>query len=321
MNEANQSKPIKEVYIGADPEFLILDGFKILDASMHDYTIRNYGSIGHDGHRFIAELRPNYSSDPLQVVRNMREILVSKINHSPKFGDYNFYAGSHYREKSLGGHIHFSSNFPEFKQMSKANFLHFTQILDNYVAACSILLENVEDGKKRRKSGDYGFYGDWRPQNWGFEHRTCSSWISSPHIANSLLCLSKVVMHEILNNPNFPFKVFNCNDDFHYMKVDNLRKRFPQIWADIQRMSLYNQYKPYLHLIYNFVNQKRTWHPKHLKLKEAWGIISIPEERKENSPRFKTISLDSIWGKEFKKNNDEDTYHRKYNDYWDAPAN
>lgn len=294
----HEKTPIKEVYLGADPEFLILDKFKILDASLHNFKVTNFGSIGHDGHKWIAELRPNYSNDPLQIIQNMRAIMISKINHDPKFANYDFLAGSYYQEKSLGGHIHFSSNSPDIKQMARVTngYLNWTYILDNYVTLCTILLENVDEGKKRRHSGDYGFYGDWRPQSWGFEHRTCSSWISSPHIAAAILCLSKVVMHEILNNPNFPFRVKDCYDDFHYMKVDKLRSRFPEIWCDIQKMSLYGKYKPYIDLIYNFVSKRKNWCSSNKKLKESWGIINHKEEMPVNYPRFKSISMDSIWG-------------------------
>lgn len=319
MENYKEHKQIKEIQLGCDPEFLILDRFKILDASLHNFAVKNFGSLGNDGHKYIAELRPNYSSNPLDLIHNMRGIMISKIHQNPKFAEYDFYAGSYYQEKSLGGHIHFSSSCNSIKNMSDNQKENCTFILDNYLTACSILLESIEDGKKRRQSGDYGFYGDWRPQTWGFEHRTCSSWIASPAISAALLCLAKVIMHEIVNNPNFPFQILNCNDEFHYMRIEKIRARFPKIWRDIQSMSLYPKYKPYVDLIYTLVDKKLTWFPKNKKLKEAWGIINT-KVISNNYERFKPISIETIWrnvGKEMPKPKvKEDTFgYDNYGNY------
>lgn len=265
-----------EVNVGADPEFVICNGDKILDASLHRFVVKQFGSMGNDGHKFIAELRPNFSKNPLDVVYNMREIMSRKISHDPEFLNYDFHAGSSFKGKRLGGHIHFSIDGILTEIL---NFNIAAEILDNYLGIFSILLEDSMGALNRRKIVDdyqYGFASDWRnqPEYGGFEYRSCSSWLVSPHVSAAFLCLGKIILYEILNNPGFSFKTYDCGDDFIYVRKTNLLNRFDTIWTDIQNFKLYPCYRPYIDLLYILVRKNLTWFPK-VKLKEAWGIVDI----------------------------------------------
>ncbi len=105
---------------------------------------------------------------------------------------------------------------------------------------------------KNGKEIKYGCATNWRPQEWGFEYRSCSSWVMSPHISAAFLCLGKVVFHEFLNNPRFAFRDYDYSDDFMTMKKSVILNRFPLIWRDIQSMMLYPHFKPYIDFLYTF---------------------------------------------------------------------
>lgn len=299
----------RRVAIGCDPEFIILNGNTLIESKIHNFKTVNYGKLGHDGGGYykIFEFQPNYSLNPLDVVNNIRGIFLGKVRNNPEFLNYNFKAGSFAHETPLGGHIHFSS--PDINLIdSVVNFTHASRILDNYVGAISVLLEDTHSGKKRRdwntedmgehggimpkngKEVKYGCATNWRPQKWGFEYRSCSSWVMSPQISAAFLCLGKVVFHEFLNNPKFTFKEYDYSDDFLTMKKSVILNRFPSIWKDIQSMSLYKHFKPYIDFLYILISKNCNWENSRLGMKEQWGIINCYKNNiiiKNNIPLLK----------------------------------
>ena len=132
--------------------------------------------------------------------------------------------------------------------------------------------------------------GDYRVQPWGLEYRSMSSWLSSPYIASAMLCLSKTVMYEMVNNSKFDWHKFAVKSDFPTMNHKRIIPLFPKIWEDITKMHLYQLYKPYLDLIYFLVTNKRTWLPT-TSLKDNWGVIDM-------TPCISSkINIDLIWNR------------------------
>lgn len=262
--------------IGADPEFCCVDGRTLIESAA--YT-NNQDPFGCDGNGVTFEVRPEPSKCPLEVVGNIHDIFARKCHSDKQFLRFNWKAGSYYADCPLGGHIHFGiSN-------RRIPFEISARVLDNYVAAITLLIEHKNQGLRRREA--YGRMSDIRPQDWGFEYRTCSSWITSPYVAAAVLCLSKTVMYEIANNPQFEPKRFVEPVDFNKMNVEKVLGLFPQMWKDITSMKLYQVYKPYIDLLYMLVTKKLTWFPN-TNMKDAWGLINM-----ENT--LDKIQMNVIW--------------------------
>lgn len=227
------------------------------------------------------EVRPSPSKNPIEIVHNIRDIFIRQTIEKPSFLKYNWISGSFHRDLPIGGHVHFGLNDKQISHKFAVN------LLDNYVGVISILLENKNDGLERRKHG-YGEMGDYREQDWGFEYRPMSSWLSSPYIATAIIALSKTIVYESLNNPKFDWHTCVESDDFKNMNQDKLREKFPKIWKDITKMTLYQNYKPYIDLLYFLITNNLTWLSA-TGMKDSWGIIDMKK------CISKKVSLDVIW--------------------------
>jgi hypothetical protein len=269
--------------IGADPEFLCVKGASEIIRAGDVVDDPESGLIGADGNGVTFEARPQPSEDPLEVVTNIHRIFSGLVQEKPEFNSYRWIAGSHAYQYPLGGHIHFGL------RGDKVSARDGTNLLSQYVGCLTLLMENKAQGQKRR--GSYGGMLEYREQDYGFEYRTPASWLTSPHVAAAVLCLSKTVLFELLNNKSFdPQNRFN-EDDFYRMDVDKVREKFPEIWKEITKMKLYQPLKPYIDTIHHCVVNKLNWFPKG-GLKEAWGIMdvvgSVPKTQ---------VTLETIWAR------------------------
>jgi hypothetical protein len=160
------------------------------------------------------------------------------------------------------------------------------------------LLEDRASGLQRRHTPNwegkfYGFKDEYRTKGINrWEHRTMSSWITSPYVAAAILCLSKVVMYEVLNNPFFNPDIDFPNAVFVQMKTDEVRKKFPAIWKQIKKMKLYPKYKKYIDVIKFLVDNERNWFPSS-SMKEAWGLVRA-EPPKKLEP-INLIEIEKVW--------------------------
>ena len=254
--------------IGADPEFACSQHGRIISAE--DYVEVGDGEgFGADGNHVTFELRPAPSNNPLEIVNNIRNIFIQQVIKQPKFLDFTWVSGSWYKGYALGGHVHFGLSNSQINQCDAV------KILDSYVGSLCLLIEKKVDAQKRRRTR-YGCMGDMRIQDWGFEYRPMSSWLSSPYVAAAMLCLSKAVMYEIMNNSEFQWNTYVTPSDFQKVDQDRLRKEFPKIWKDITKLHLYQAYKPYIDLIYFMIKNKLTWLPK-TDMKQCWGIMDMKQ--------------------------------------------
>jgi len=291
----------KDFTIGADPEFLIFDeNNEIIAADKWGNEEDNFGADAGD---INFEVRPTPSYSPLEVVNNIHEIFLQQIFKESKFANvYSWKAGSYFSPHRsfydngypLGGHIHFGTKGIIAGRDS-------TKILSQYVGACSILIEDRKEGQKRRAGEEeyycYGQPNNFRTQNYGFEYRTPSSWITSPYVAAAILCLAKTVLFEVINNTSFKPGNYANKEDFKEMNTTKVKLHFPKLWDDVKKMALYPIYKQYLEFIPFLVDNNRNWFPK-CGMKAAWGVIDVNALPKQN------ITLDSIWG-HYKENSNK----------------
>jgi hypothetical protein len=264
------TKNVIDFTMGADPEFVCLDGDdKVVKASSSCEWERgsDRDKLGADGNGIVFEVRPKPTTDPLKIVHDIHSTFMKHIGKFPKFANYKWLAGSCQKNMIIGGHVHFG-----FKPTT-ATHQDYTYMLSQYVGSISILLEDKTQGKRRRN--DYGFYGDHREQTYGLEYRSMGSWLTSPYIASAFLCLSKIVMFEALNNPNFNISPnFFSASDFDLMNTDRIRSKFPEIWAAITKTVLYQVYKPHVDILYYLVEKKLSWFPKEYNMNNSWGLVS-----------------------------------------------
>lgn len=317
----------KEFNVGMDIEWVTTETSKVIDPKPHAFVIKNYGNMGWDGvsgNSMIFEARPHYSANPITVVNNLERILRKKVELNPKFLDYTFHAGGCYRDKYLGAHLHYGLSKED---KNTIDYGDLTRVLDNYLGLASVLLENREQGLKRRKTG-YGLVGPddepYRIKNYGAEYRVCSSFFVSPHVTAAFTCLFKVVVFEYLNNPGFYFKRVDFNNHFFKMDINGLRVFFPEMWADVQKMKLYPKFKCYIDLIYTLVSKKLGWTPRKLGIKEVWGFIRVRNNNVDYNTdydtdyKFKSVPMSNIWGSKLDLKEDYNNWKKHI---WDKEFN
>lgn len=277
--------------IGADPEFLCVDNRGRTVPSSSALADSNNDEFGCDGNGTTYELRPEPSRNPMKIVNNIRDIFIRQTIEQPKFLGYKWIAGSWHNRYPLGGHVHFGLTKNQIDHPTAVNFL------DHYVGLISLLLENPVQGRRRRSDG-YGHMGDMRnDHDWGFEYRPMSSWLSSPYVAAAMLCLSKTVMFEVMNNPKFQWHKFALPEHFESVDHPKILAKFPEIWKDITKMHLYQHYKPYLDFIYFLVSNKLSWLSTN-SMRDTWGVVSMEPCLTDK------VGIDFIWNR-FINMNDE----------------
>lgn len=289
--------------IGADPEFCcITESSNVVRADAILPWSAMEDALGIDGSGFCLEARPYPSVDPLQVVRNIHDILLN-WSGSHNVVHYKWIAGSRWGSNALGGHIHFGIKTCK----SSGEAYNASSFLSQYLAPLSILIEKHSDARFRRISRQYGYPTDYRTNHHGFEYRTPSSWITSPYIAAAHLCLAKALMYDYLfvKTKRFPiFFALPSLDEIQnagevssevlrpYMHREMCHSYFNDIWRQVTQLTLYPLYKAYIDIFHYLITNKLTWFPK-CSMREAWGI---PDKQKLGQlPQSDSLSLSNIW--------------------------
>lgn len=266
--------PKHKIILGSDWELYIGKNRKIAQ-------FEESGMIDWDGSMQIREGRTIASENPLEIVSDIRNTFIKQIKKNPEVLNNHWAAGSYYNHP-IGGHIHIDTPDNIFKQK-------FAQDIDQYLGVICLLLEKRKDGLKRRsKYWNYGQYGSYRSCSYGVEIRSLSSWITSPYIATAVLCLAKIIANEILNN-GFQAKTYVTSNQFNKMKTDEIRPKFPEIWAEIEKMELFKEYEEYIRIIPKLINAKKTWIPKQ-SFKEVWSLVGFDTKPIK-------ITYNNIWQK------------------------
>lgn len=216
--------------MGADPEFAIILQNKRIEArsiiseilkgkkeftkteryngSAGGFDMGKFGNIGWDGACETAEIRPNPSDKPEEIVNNINQMFTA-------FGKYMsiFELTTLSQHASIGGHIHFEANKDWTTQKQKS--IH-TQMVSFYMPI--LMGENKINLALRIRQG-YGAMTDYRFDNQGdndnnrvktYEFRCPSAeWLTSPKIAQAVLAYLGVIYNEIINHPK---NIKNCKD-------------------------------------------------------------------------------------------------------------
>ena len=171
------SFPGERITFGADPEFELVKGRRIVRASgaVPRGEVRlPWGAIGVDGAGDPLELRPVPGTTPRELVDNVGRLLlaVPKVVGGVPSTMCEMYP--------IGGHLHIG-----FRNrrgvMNHAE--EIVQAIDGELGEVFYSLNS-----RRRRESSYGRRGDWRSQEWGIEYRTPPAAIwSHPEAAMAFL--------------------------------------------------------------------------------------------------------------------------------------
>jgi len=263
----------KEVTLGADPEFILInrDTGKMIPASQF---FPRFGTVGCDSVRIpnrqqrpIGEVRPEPSTSPLVLAENIRKTLMQAIKLLP-YNNIEWLAGSQPASNyPIGGHIHFS-NIELSSKLLRA--------LDNYLAIPVMLLEDPATSKLRRTK--YGLLSDFRIKEYGgFEYRTISSWLVTPEISKGVLCLSKLIASNYTALTANHFTRIDLQKAFYDGDKLMLRDAFNQTWKAIMALPQAKEYASYLEPLYDMCQNMQSW-DESVDIRETWGI-PIPQKK------------------------------------------
>ena len=134
----NKPKSKKQITIGADPEFLIYGKYK-KNPKLADYknlkhagniiiSHHSYDELGLDGCTDLGELRPQPSTSPHTLTKNIKGLFNKFYT---EYGDKYFIETGGGCEHSIGGHIHIGHEF--FKNYTNAQIKPLLQLLDAFL--------------------------------------------------------------------------------------------------------------------------------------------------------------------------------------------
>jgi len=266
-------KQRKTITIGSDPEFIFVQGNEKHSAADVFRTKGIEGSssssveIGVDGCSSTGELRPKYATTPKKHFENIKKLIEKLTTISGN--DFKVFSGNYPHCTSLGGHIHFG-NFSRTKYMDR-----MVAALDIFLSLPLLMIEETDSAKMRRKSS-YGKLSDARRQEWGVEYRSPASWLTTPQITESVLCLSYVIVDHVINNDNFTPNKYLLTyiknaDAFNKAKKDVIEKFIVYIYEEVTKMDLFSTYKDEINVLFNMVLKHEEWDTKEDILK-AWGF-------------------------------------------------
>ena len=212
--------------LGTDPELVLVNTIDDVVLNALDY-LPKAAKFGVDGHRFIAELRPEPAATPKDLVTNIRRTLAlggKKIQH------LTWLSGAYKHRKPLGGHIHFGNIDASDKILDA---------LDHYLAILLAVTEDPEEAGRRRTTvfygnNPYGLLGDLRRKPWGFEYRTPSSFLISPALARGILVAAKAIVLEEAEKGKRAYSEIGSalRKKFQFKSEDFYRLNRPEIFKE-----------------------------------------------------------------------------------------
>jgi hypothetical protein len=183
--------------IGADIEFSVYDTDMIFHSATEYVPDSQDGQIGTDGNVETLEIRPDYSTKPLEVVENIETLLRKLATVLPDGHDLLGGGGLQLR-RSTGIHIHFANTSMDASRgdtrLGVENFCAWLDLLLSYpvLTYCQ--------GVKRADE-QYGQYGDYRNSRThhgfphvGFEYRTLPTVCINRQITEAVFVIAKMCL-------------------------------------------------------------------------------------------------------------------------------
>ncbi len=240
--------------LGADPEFVLRNPDGSLELASK--YLSKKGRVGCDDiwtnrdrtQLPIAELRPEPSTQPRQLVINLYKTMIlasKKISNR----EVQWLAGALPIDGfPIGGHIHFS-------RIWLNSFL--LRAFDNYITLMITLFEDRTGIRRRPK---YGFLGDFREQfHGGFEYRTLPSWLVSPLLTKGIIALAKLVAENYIFLYQNPLQDSYLQEAYYKGDKERLRPVVKKLWSELKQLREYDLYKEYLDPLETLINDSYHW--------------------------------------------------------------
>jgi len=309
FKEKEKEKPVLNIYMGADPEFLLFDNNNSIIRA--NSLIPKEGLIGSDG--AMVEIRPNPAQCPSTLVQNMLSIFKNAAQSS-KIKDYIWKASIYYkdtqRDYPVGGHIHIG-NPPNIKKVTsyqrESLFAVFNKIMDELLALPLIKLDGDELGRSRRSNCQmamgnqgYGYFGEWRMCDGRLEHRTLSGlWLMHPVVAECVIGTAKAIgeaMHSVIEDNNYDTALFKHPDvslsdhkvlyrpEFNDWESIGLTSIMKCTTSSSVMSTMLNQSKArnitkkFLSIWYNKMKELPTYHKYDKYINKLYEILLLPKD-------------------------------------------
>ena len=253
-----------EFKLGADPEFVLTmqgrkvdakqtmqialsrkPGFKA-DRNDMGFDVEPYGNIGWDGASSTAEIRPNASYKPQDVVNNLGGMFKAFVKHI-SFCDMSTIS----EYSSVGGHLHFEIPKGEKWTAEKKNMIHrrmasfyLPLIISENKTNLNIRLKQTYGALKDNRIEQKFKYEDGAP-GFTYEFRVPSAeWLTTPKLAQATIAYMGVVYHEVLKHP----KNFSKFNDIIYKsdKQGDALQTLAIMEFDILTQSILSKIKKYI---------------------------------------------------------------------------
>lgn len=259
--------PQRLLMLGADPEFALrkADGSMALAS---DY-LKIAGLVGCDTTRYreelamhqhpVAELRPQPAEDPEDVFAYIWEAL-KLAGKKMKNQQLEWLAGGMpFSGYPIGGHLHFSGLTATFSLRRK---------LDAYLALPLVLIE--DEGCQQRRER-YGFLGDVREKEYGFEYRTLPSWLVHPLVTRGVLHLARLIAdnHSFLEAaPHLQPALIKA---YYRGEKQALKPYVEKVWRELRQLPGYRLSQLHLDRFFTILLSGQTW-PAEENLRKAWNL-------------------------------------------------
>ncbi|MBP3963419.1 putative amidoligase domain-containing protein [Paenibacillus lignilyticus] len=254
------------ILIGADPEFLLLDGEgRVVSAAR--YLEGGHGAgcdavVVRGQIRYpIAELRPAPAATPDELARNIRKLLQQAAQRIPSEPPLRWAAGGMPAAGfALGGHIHLSG-------VSLTGRL--LRLLDSYIAFPLAMIESSAEQSRRPK---YGFLGDFRLQpHGGFEYRTLPSWLVSPLAAKAAFALALLCARETNTFSYCPAEEERYVAAYYAGDSEVLRGCMDLLVSSMASTSSYRELAQWIEPLFIAIREGKKWDTE-ADLRTKWRI-------------------------------------------------
>ncbi|HEY8449541.1 MAG TPA: hypothetical protein VIL95_03590 [Bacillota bacterium] len=258
----------EDFLLGADPEFVVCDRKRCSRFVIASRHLPRDGPIGLDNQRVrgtrsarvIVEIRPRPAGEPHALLADIRRLLL-RMPAPLRRRRLGWFAGSGpLAAFPTGGHVHFSG-LPLTSALVRA--------LDAYLALPLLLVEAPARARRRRRR--YGYLGEVRRKDWGFEYRTLPSWLVAPGFASAVLSLSKLIGRHWRRLQRDPFLDPEAIEAFYECRKEVLRPHFEGIWNDLRLLPDYHRYAESLAALPSLVNSGLIW-GEDRDFRRSWGI-------------------------------------------------
>lgn|SRR5574338_390495 len=194
---------VGNITVGCDPEFGLVGNAGILQRCDKVLPNSKTSKFGADGPG--AEVRPSPSTDHVEVVKNIRNILENPPEAADKL---KWIGGATYTDDNriywFGGHIHLGRPAALSPEMAGQVYERVAVALDNYLALPLVAFDTPNANKRRNGCPHhYGSAGDIRddyPEGNRFEYRVLSGlWLVHPALTRMAIGVAKCVAETAYN--------------------------------------------------------------------------------------------------------------------------